>query len=222
MEKEVIGNEEEVGGAGRLVIRSLCCLTGMGSNSLISKLYLMHECGTRRIRKTPLSFLNFVTSLVFSPLHQQRIGWEIFWNIKRLQEYNLELPGKSTVRNSWNSTDDLDSLVLYSADKSWNNVSRQYESGNKLIDIKPKLVFGPHENVRHSVRKRAVSKEELHFQFTWRWYRYEVLVWWDRRCGEVARSSSSVCNKVTNEAAPEPSGMPSESRDGLRGRHRQR
>lgn len=79
-------------------------------------------------------------------------------------------------------------------------------------------VFGPHENVRHSVRKRAVSKEELHVQFTWwglgRWRqkRFVVLVWCDRWCGEVARSSSSVCNKVKNDAGPEPSRMPWESR----------
>lgn len=42
MEKEVMGTEED-GGAGRLLIRSLCCLAGGGSNSLISRLYLIHN-----------------------------------------------------------------------------------------------------------------------------------------------------------------------------------
>lgn len=80
MEKEVMGKEEEEGGAGRLVIRSLCCLAGTGSKSLISKLYLIHKKNQNH---------NSVSSLVFSSLYHQRLLSEIFWSTKLLREDNF-------------------------------------------------------------------------------------------------------------------------------------
>lgn len=67
MEKEVMGKEEEDVGAGRLVIRSLCCLAGTGSNSLISKLCLVHEYESWKT-----AFL-FSASAVSCLLYRQRI-----------------------------------------------------------------------------------------------------------------------------------------------------
>lgn len=116
MEKEVMGKEkEEVGGAGRLVSRSLCCLFGTESNSLISAAssQTFRSCGSDQVLSKCLLVKRFQTS----------------------------------------------SRVC------------------------------PQENVRHNIRNRAVSKEELHLQFTW---------WWRRWHDEVARSSGSSCMKVTN------------------------
>lgn len=116
----------------------------------------------------------------------------------------------------WNHVDDTDEFVCCSTSTK----SGLYRSLNKFINIKLKLVFSPHENVRQSVRKRAVSKEELHLQITWWGQQQTWGVWWCQWCGEFARSSSSLCIKVINKAGWEPNRTPSESEDHHKGKLR--
>ncbi|KAK5850379.1 hypothetical protein PBY51_001263 [Eleginops maclovinus] len=81
--------------------------------------------------------------------------------------------------------------------------------------VESELVLSLQEKVRQSVCRRAVSKEELNLQFTWRGFERrwgnEVLVGGNQRHDEAARSSSSVGIKGTE--SPDPKGALAESRD---------
>lgn len=72
MEKEVMGKEED-GGAGRLLSRSLCCLAGGGSNSLISGFYLIHKHRIRWLHFTSRQVL-MVSLLILETEVTRRFG----------------------------------------------------------------------------------------------------------------------------------------------------
>lgn len=168
MEKEVMGKEkEEVGGAGRLVRLSLCCLAGTGSNSLISKLCFICLYRSRRVRKKTSRFSE-PGSFVSLQSYLSPKNW-----LKNILKYTTTsgmqscavFQDKTTVRNNQfadkhQSRRPLPCNILLVKKTT-------YKIGKKHINIKLNLIFVAQENVRQSVRKRTVSKEELQSQFTW-------------------------------------------------------